>query len=129
MLDIFIMILSWLVLIFLNGIGRTNLECIKLHLPLLSYNVKSFDSVVMSYLVNSQQLPLVKSEVPTRSAKSVRETNQKEMKWSIMSRKKSIRWKKSLLLKNRPADVWTTFVPCKWSLSNKTQHKNTSCLL
>lgn len=80
MLDIFIMILSCLVPTFLNAIGRTNLECIKLHLPLLSYNVKSFDSVVMSYLVNSQQLPLVKSEAPTRSAKSVKETNQKEMK-------------------------------------------------
>lgn len=75
------MILSLLAPTFLNVIGRANLEYIKLHLLILSYNeVKSFDSVVMSYLVNSQQLPLVRSEAPTRSTKSVRETNQREMK-------------------------------------------------
>lgn len=79
--DIFIVILSLVTSTFLNTIGRANLENIKLHLPVLSYNdVKSFDSVVMSYLVNCQQLPLVRSEAPTRSTKSVRETNQREMK-------------------------------------------------
>ena len=81
LLDIFIMILSSLVLMFFNAIGRDNLEGIKLHLPVLSCSdVKSFDSIVMSYLVNSQLSPLVRSETSTQSAKSVRETNQKKMK-------------------------------------------------
>ena len=78
LLDIFVMILSSLVP---TAISRANLDGIKLHLPILSYNdVTIFDSVVMSYLVNSQQLPLVRIEVPTQSAKSVRETNQRKMK-------------------------------------------------
>lgn len=51
---------------FFNAIGRANLEGIKLHLPVLSCNdVKSFDSIVMSYLVNSQLSPLVRSGTPT----------------------------------------------------------------
>lgn len=75
------MILSLLVPTFLKAISRANLEFIKLHLPILSYNdVKSFNSVVMSYLVNSQQLPLVISEAPIRSTNSVRETDQREVK-------------------------------------------------
>ena len=47
------MTLSLLVLMFFDAIGRANWEGIKLHLPVLSCNdVKSFDSIVMSYLVN-----------------------------------------------------------------------------
>ena len=95
LLDIFIMTLSLLVLMFFDAIGRANWEGIKLHLPVLSCNdVKSFDSIVMSYLVNSQLSPLVRSQTPTQSARSVRETSQKKMKWSIMSREKSIRLKR-----------------------------------
>lgn len=62
-------------------LAKLILERIKLHFPILSYNdAKSFDSVVISYLVYSQQLPLVRSEAPTRNAQSVRETNQRVMK-------------------------------------------------
>jgi PAB1-binding protein PBP1 len=69
----------------------------------------------MSYLVNSQQLPLVRSKAPTRSAKSVRETNQREVKWSEMSREKSIREKRAYLLKwmKTLADIWATFFSFK----------------
>lgn len=66
---------------FFNAIGRDNLEGIKLHLPVLSCSdVKSFDSIVTPYLVNSQLSPLVRSERPTQSAKSVRKTSQKKTK-------------------------------------------------